>query len=31
MTEEVDMVDGFKSYLDGELVAKRDSGRTICR
>ncbi len=26
MTWEVDMVDGFKSYLDGELVAKRDSG-----
>ena len=26
MTWEVDMVDGFKSYLDGELVAQRDSG-----
>lgn len=26
MTWEVDMIDGFKSYLDGELVAKRDSG-----
>ncbi|MBC8243773.1 MAG: hypothetical protein H8E20_05210 [Verrucomicrobia bacterium] len=26
MTWEVDMADGFKSYLDGELVAQRDSG-----